>query len=216
MRKFMRRMFAFLMIAVLGVVTWGVSPAFVKAAAVTPETGNIYYIKNKNSGLYLTVEGDSASNGANVVQATGTGSVGQRWILEKNSNGTYRIHPATDMTGGVSLDVANGSTSNGANIQIWSNNSLGYTPYTGCNIYSEKNYFDKGSYAGKVVDDKGVGVFTDSGSVLSSDISSLATAATSWRPSSNYGYATRSASDAKTWAQNYAGAQDSKIVYAID
>ncbi len=124
MKKFTRRMFAFLMIAVLGVVTWGVSPAFVKAAAVTPETGNIYYIKNKNSGLYLTVEGDSASNGANVVQATGTGSVGQRWILEKNSNGTYRIHPATDMTGGVSLDVANGSTANSANIQIWENNSL--------------------------------------------------------------------------------------------
>ena len=93
---------------------------------------------------------------------------------------------------------------------------LGYTPYTGCNIYSEKNYFDAGSYAGKVVDDKGVGAFTDSGSVLSSDISSLATAATSWRPSSNYSYATRSASDAKTWAASYAGAQSSKIVYAID
>lgn len=94
--------------------------------------------------------------------------------------------------------------------------NLGYTPYTGCNIYSEKNYFDAGSYSGKVVDDKGVGAFTDTGSVLSSDISSLATAATSWRPSTNYGYATRSASDAKTWAQNYAGAQSSKITYAID
>ena len=93
---------------------------------------------------------------------------------------------------------------------------LGYTPYTGCNIYSEKNYFDAGSYAGCVVDDKGVGAFTDTGSVLSSDISNLSTAATSWRPSTNYGYATRSASDAKTWAVNYAGAQSSKIVYAID
>ena len=96
----------------------------VGAAAVTPESGNIYYIKNKNSGLYLTVENDSASAGANVCQATGTGSLGQRWILEQNSNGTYRLHPATDMTGGLSLDLANGSLAGGANIQIWTNNGL--------------------------------------------------------------------------------------------
>lgn len=40
---------------------------------------------------------------------------------------------------------------------------LGYPPYTGCQIYSEKNYFDKGDYKGAVVDDKGVGGFTDVG-----------------------------------------------------
>jgi len=96
----------------------------INAAAVVPTSGNIYYIKNKNSGLYLTVEGDSAANGANVIQATGTGSLGQRWILEKNSNGTFRLHPATDMTGGVSLDLAYGNTAGGTNIQIWANNSL--------------------------------------------------------------------------------------------
>lgn len=92
------------------------------AAAVAPESGNIYYIKNKNSGMYLTVEDDSASNGANVVQAKGTGSLGQRWIPELCSDGTYRLHPATDLTGGISLDVANGSTDGGTNIQIWENN----------------------------------------------------------------------------------------------
>lgn len=92
------------------------------AAAVAPESGNIYYIKNKNSGMYLTVENDSASNGANVVQAKGTGSLGQRWIPELCSDGTYRLHPATDLTGGISLDVANGSTDGGTNIQIWENN----------------------------------------------------------------------------------------------
>ena len=93
------------------------------AQAITPETGNIYYIKNKNSGLYLTVENDSASAGANVVQSKGTGSLGQRWILEKNnSTGNYRLHPATDMTGNISLDVAYGSSANETNIQIYSNN----------------------------------------------------------------------------------------------
>ncbi len=94
--------------------------------------------------------------------------------------------------------------------------NLGYTPYTGCNIYSEKNYFDKGSYAGRVVDDHGVGSFTDTGSVLTSSVTDLKTGPTSWRPISNYGYDTRSAVDARTWAQNCAGAQTSKIVYAID
>lgn len=94
------------------------------AAGLTPESGNIYYIKNKNSGMYLMVENDSASNGARVIQSKGTGSLGQRWILEENSNGTYRLHPATDMTGGISLDVANGLTSDGTTIQIYENNSL--------------------------------------------------------------------------------------------
>lgn len=93
---------------------------------------------------------------------------------------------------------------------------LGYTPYTGCNIYSENNYFDKGNHAGAVVDDKGVGGFTDSGSVVSSSISNLSTGATSWRPSSNYSYSTRTAASAKTWCQNYTGVQSSSITYAID
>ena len=94
----------------------------VNAAAVEPSTGNIYYIKNKNSGLYLQVANNSSNSGSNVIQANGTGAEGQRWILEKNSSGTYRLHPATDMTGSVSLDVANASSSNGANIGIFKNN----------------------------------------------------------------------------------------------
>lgn len=93
---------------------------------------------------------------------------------------------------------------------------LGYTPYTGCNVYSEKNYFDKGNHAGAVVDDKGVGGFTDSGSVVSSSVTDLKTGATSWRPSSNYSYETRNASSAKTWCQKYTGVQSSSITYAID
>ena len=96
------------------------------------------------------------------------------------------------------------------------NFNLGYTPYTDCNIYSEKNYFDAGSYKGAVVNDMGVGNFTDSGSVLSSDISSISLSACTWRPSSNYSYATRTASAAMSWAASYAGSQSSSITYAID
>ena len=96
------------------------------------------------------------------------------------------------------------------------NFNLGYTPYTDCNIYSENNYFDAGSYKGAVVNDMGVGNFTDSGSVLSSDISSISLSACTWRPSSNYSYATRTASSAMSWAVSYAGSQSSSITYAID
>lgn len=119
MKTVYRRILSFLMVWMVMFTTWDMTPMFANAVAVTPQAGNIYYIKNKNSGMYLTVVDDSASDGANVVQATGTGSLGQRWILEQNADGSYRIHPATDMTGGISLDVYNGSTSNGANIQIW-------------------------------------------------------------------------------------------------
>lgn len=105
-----------------------------EAAAVAPKAGNIYYIKNKNSQMYLTVAGDSSASGANVIQSKGTGSLGQRWILEQNSNGTYRLHPATDMTGGVSLDVYYGRTDNNTNIQICSNNGA-----TAQNFYITKS-----------------------------------------------------------------------------
>ncbi len=117
-----KKLFAALMSLILVLGAAGTVAEHASAAGVTPENGKIYYIKNKNSGMYLTVQGDSSANGANVCQATGTGSLGQRWILEQNANGTYRLHPATDMTGGVSLDVTYGSTEGGTNIQIWENN----------------------------------------------------------------------------------------------
>ena len=77
-----RKAIGFIMSLILVLSSMCAMYVSVGAAAVTPESGNIYYIKNKNSGLYLTVENDSSSDGANVCQSTGTGSLGQRWILE--------------------------------------------------------------------------------------------------------------------------------------
>ena len=96
----------------------------VSAAAVTPTNGNIYYIKNLNSGLYLQVENDSAKDGANVCQANGTGSTGQKWIINDNGDGTIRIKSALDMTGGLALDIPNGVGDNLTNVQVWSSNGL--------------------------------------------------------------------------------------------
>lgn len=110
------------------------------AAAEVPTDGQIYYIKNKNSGLYLQVENNSADNGANVCQSKGTGSLGQKWIINENSDGSVRLKSAVDMTGGVALDIPNGIADNLTNVQVWSSNGL--TPQ---NFKLESN--GDGSYA---------------------------------------------------------------------
>lgn len=97
------------------------------------------------------------------------------------------------------------------------NFSLGYTVYTRSNVYSENNYFDKGYHNGSVLDVyPGVGAFTDSGSVLSSRVVGVGVPTTSWRPSTNYGYTVRNATDAPAWCQSHAGAQSYSLVYAVD
>ena len=98
------------------------TPAY--GAGVEPEDGQIYYIKNKHSGLYLQVENDAAKDGANVCQAIGTGSLGQKWIVNENSDGSFRLKSAVDMTGGIALDIPNGIPDNLANVQVWSSNGL--------------------------------------------------------------------------------------------
>lgn len=94
---------------------------------------------------------------------------------------------------------------------------LGYTVYTGSNVYSENNYFDKGNNSGAVLDVyPGVGAFTDSGSVLSSNVKNVGVPTTSWRPSKNYDYSAINANDVPSWCQRNAGSQSSTLVYAID
>lgn len=117
-----RKVFSFLLTLALMLTTLGVTPLSVQAAATEPTDNAIYYIKNKNSGLYLQVENNSATSGANVIQSSGTGALGQRWIAKANQDGSFRLHPATDLTGNLSLDVVNGSNAAGTNIRIWASN----------------------------------------------------------------------------------------------
>ena len=118
-----------------------IPPISAHAEAVTPESGSVYYLKSKNSGLYLTVENDSATNAANVVQSKGTGSRGQKWLLEQNSSGSYRLHPATDTSWGLSLDVAYGSSKDATNVQIYSNNGASAQNFKLTEADSKKGYY---------------------------------------------------------------------------
>ena len=74
-----------------------------------------YYIKNKNSGQYLTV------SGTNVNQAKYTGATSQRWKLISTGNGECNIIPMSNQS--YALNVSGNSASNDANIVISTNKS---------------------------------------------------------------------------------------------
>ncbi|MBO4457451.1 MAG: RICIN domain-containing protein [Butyrivibrio sp.] len=142
MVKIMKRIGGLLTgVAMLACSLYVIPPISAHAEAITPESGNCYYIKSKNSGLYLTVENDSASKCANVIQSKGTGSRGQKWILEQNDSGTFRLHPATDTSGGMSLDVAYGSSKDATNVQIYSNNGQSAQNFKLIEADSKKGYY---------------------------------------------------------------------------
>lgn len=76
-----------------------------------------YYIKNVNAQKYLQVTNNTGANVQNVEIGTGTGVSGQKWNLVNNFDGTITL---TSGLGNYMLDIANGSDTNGANVQIYS------------------------------------------------------------------------------------------------
>ena len=80
-----------------------------------------YYIKNVNAQKYLQVDENTGANAQNIEIGTGSGIDGQKWYLTNLGNGYITL---TSKLGSYSLDVANASDSDGANIQI-------YTSYGG-------------------------------------------------------------------------------------
>ncbi len=89
--------------------------------AITPNGNGSYTLLCKANGLALGAEGEGVSNGTTVRTYTPGDSLSQSWSLQpvRNllSDGYYTIKSC--LNGVRSLDVAGGSTSNSANIQIW-------------------------------------------------------------------------------------------------
>lgn len=77
-----------------------------------------YYIKNKNSGLYLDVVNGSATDGTNIQQWSYNGSDAQKFRIMYYGSGDYYI-----LTGNTAyasgIDVFEGSSADGANIDQW-------------------------------------------------------------------------------------------------
>ena len=89
------------------------------------KNGACYKIKNVNSGLYMQVEGGSASNGANVQQwGTADNTVHDIWKIIDAGSGYYYLVSGVGDGGTYVLDVTGKSNQNGANIEIYQYNGL--------------------------------------------------------------------------------------------
>ena len=76
-------------------------------------SGSGYYrFVNKKSGMVLTVEENSKTNGANIIQSTWTGQSGQRWKFTENSDGTVTLTSGL----GTVLHLHTNTIKNGMNI----------------------------------------------------------------------------------------------------
>lgn len=91
------------------------------------------------------------------------------------------------------------------------NFALGFTIATGAKIVSEANYFGAGSEKNGMLDDKGTGTFTDSGSYPA--LPNKTSPPSKWTPSSNYAYVAKTAQEAKQFTTEYAGAQSARLVF---
>lgn len=81
-------------------------------------SNTLYYIKNKNSGKYLTVMSNSDSNGANVVQANFNAGKGQQWKVVHLGNGIYKIVSEVGTKTKV-LEMHYANNNNETNVDIW-------------------------------------------------------------------------------------------------
>jgi len=78
-------------------------------------------------------------------------------------------------------------------------------------IYSENNYFGAGAEKGGILDDKGNGEFTDTGSTPA--LSAPRSPKTNWRPSNNYSYEVRDANYTREFVAKYAGSSNTTLVF---
>lgn len=89
----------------------------VEGSLSVPSINYGFYIKNKRSGLYLSVE--STTTASNVYQSDFTGSANQQWILSSIGDDYYQIRLRSSA---LSLEVNNSTNTNGTDIRINSYN----------------------------------------------------------------------------------------------
>ncbi len=92
--------------------------------AVKPATltnGSVYKIKNKNSGMYLSVDG-KATDSANVIQSADETNASMWRVFASPKEGYYYMYSLADDNSSYCLNLKDGSTANGANIEILKQN----------------------------------------------------------------------------------------------
>lgn len=102
-----------------------VTQPVVTVPPVTPAAdivdGQVYIIKNVNSGLCLDVEGGNGANGANIQQAANNGKSSQFKAVSAG-NGYYYLVSQLGDENSYALDVNGKKTTDGANIEIYTFN----------------------------------------------------------------------------------------------
>lgn len=94
-------------------------------------SGNYYVIHSAKSGKVIDVFDAQAVNGAIIQQYDFDGSLAQEFLLRKTqliANGAYVIQ--TSYIAPMVIDVAGGSMSDGANVQIWRSNGTDAQKFT--------------------------------------------------------------------------------------
>lgn len=111
-------------------ITWGED--------IQPVINGTYVLVNRNSGLVMEVLSGSASNGANIRQATPTGASHQQWKVApvpSRIGGDFSYFFVTAAHSNKSADVYNWSLDNGGNIAQWEKtngaNQQWYLDYAG-------------------------------------------------------------------------------------
>lgn len=92
-----------------------------RISTVRDVAGNAWrVIKNVNSGLVLDVSGARAENQANIQQYAANNTAAQRWVIAKNSDGSYSLWSGLGKN--LVADLQWGSFSCGANAWLYSSN----------------------------------------------------------------------------------------------
>ena len=87
------------------------------------QMGGGYILINKASGKAIDVSGGNTANGTNIGTYIVNGTKAQAWKFNSASiieTGFYEFAPLTNT--GLRMDVAGGSSNNGANVQVYSSN----------------------------------------------------------------------------------------------
>jgi Ricin-type beta-trefoil lectin domain-like len=100
------------------VATFVISPA--AHASINPQNVVGPYRFQNKLGMVLAVNGGHMSNGNKVIQWSDTGSLDQQWYADYVDPFHFRIKNRKTSSGSsFCLDVPNGSTADGVNLQIW-------------------------------------------------------------------------------------------------
>lgn len=119
--------------------------------AVTGGVTNLsgtYALQNRNSGMFLDVEGGSVENGGNLIQWPGHGGVNQQFRFTHLDNGVYSI---VSVASGKSVDIEAGSVSNNGNAIQWDYHGANNQRFTV--LYAGDGYYKiKPVHSGRVLD----------------------------------------------------------------